>query len=451
MPRKRAAPAEAEPRIDGCKSLLPAAAKQQRNDEKGSHCGQRLLMRSRGAALKRKSHCSAKGCMNPCASKAQRLQAREEALLAAIHRRLKDLGRSDRRAVIEGCFTQSQRCALERWMRMNPVPPAEAKIAVAVSCRHSAAKKTCHKRIGERMSMDSMISSQEPSSVTSTSEQLALKSRLGEVGSCHVLCHGNASPRAAPRRGQSPRGTRYYHAEVSVGSLRLSSRRTTSSDDAARMNEVLIEVRDKALDTSHLQGSSTAAHAAAVLMAELPSAMMRRGLTFNAMGVRLTMRAHPFRWVEQPLASSRVAVQTLEELRSALHVWCKADEAWRQLSHLAQLHRSAPVDEEEQEAWQRFQEAYLRLEVAAGRDRLRSLDKLRLAVKEREAYRHSLKEAWLSQCMTLQVVSGRDVAISSSLGALKATHAILKLLSRFELVAQHCHSQAPTLTLKGCD
>jgi len=197
------------------------------------------------------------------------------------------------------------------------------------------------------------------------------------------------------------------------------------------MQQCIQEAKDAALVASSLAGDHlSAAVVERNLLLELPMALSKRGLSLPSAGLRLAVQVRPFRWVEKPVCSSRLNVSTLEDLKRGLCVWKNVDEAYTHLRRIARERRSAPVDEAETAAWHNFEEAFVELQAAAGRDILSTRSSLTAAVQARQHYRVSLEKVWTEQSMALQVAVGQKFLLGTCSRTLKVTRNIVRLLER---------------------
>jgi len=400
--------------------LLPSSGGTKRTATRdGSRCIKRQRVSERGvqAPPQLPGGLSAKAtCRKIESAKTVQMQARREALLQRIHKQLRDLNRCERRRILEGCFTHAQRSALEQWMRAQP-----------------AGTKACARASGSVDKPRKMAALHTGNGLSVPFERLcSVAARAAEsipLSDCKARL-GSRCAAGEPRRGRSPRGTRYYHAEVCLGSLRISSSRTRSEDEAANMQHAIAEARDAALLASSVAGNASAAVVEQILLLELPMAFSKRGLTLQSAGLRLAVQVHPFRWVEHPVCSSRLHVPTMEELKRGLAIWKSVEEAYRVLRRFARDRRSAPVDADETAAWHRFEEAFVELQVAAGREMLAAQSSLSTAVQARQHYRLSLEQVWTEQSMALEVAVGHRILLGSCARTKKVTRNIVTLLER---------------------
>eukprot|EP00929_Paragymnodinium_shiwhaense_P119730 TRINITY_DN9162_c0_g1_i2.p1 TRINITY_DN9162_c0_g1~~TRINITY_DN9162_c0_g1_i2.p1 ORF type:complete len:508 (-),score=116.55 TRINITY_DN9162_c0_g1_i2:247-1770(-) len=342
-----------------------------------------------------------------------RLRQRQDTVLQELCAVLRALTPEQRRAALVERFTHTQRAALERWMLShghdNELLPRATKAAASKPAGNLVGKaaERCgggmpHSRVSSegqqpeeprarKKTMPECTKKKRPA-VTHFKKALwvaapwRLKERRGAAGRCEASQKKDANSHCEEaQRGLlcnvSPStGVRYYNALISIGMLRLASRKCRDREVALRHHEALRAIR---LKVAQMAGTFEARVRRAI-----DEVTRDHGLCLKELGLRLSVSFWAHRWVAQPLRTPSIPAEDEQGLSKALRAWRSLHDARQEL--LTALDRAAalPVREdaastsedcaidEETAAWSVLKKTFLDVEEGCGRSRQKRSERL---------------------------------------------------------------------------
>lgn len=315
---------------------------------------------------------------------AKHLAQRREGVLRRLCAHLRQLGRDRRHAVLQQCFSQAQRLALERWM---------------LSQRSKACGNLSNKPV-PALPLPRVLEQLRPEGRASDRRLPCSRARPAGV---------QAARRAKGQRDRGlvsliskKTGSCSFYALAHVGMARLSSRKTCDRGVALRHHEALTALRRHI--TAHAGPFECRFREA--LAAVLP----QRGLTPAGLGLRLAVRLCVHRWIGPPLSTPAFAVSKevcLERGLRACRRLHEAREALLEAEGGASCPRRGPPTPQESQAWMALREVFLDIQEEAGLDRPTRMARLTRAERARVGHREMLTERWNRRQMSLEEAAQR--------------------------------------------
>lgn len=389
---------------------------------------------------------------------AGRLARRRDELLGDLCDQVGGLSPEGRRNVLQQCFTESQRLALEQWMLKRDMH-GRSGFARAAAVGNAAKIRRPH--LSTACSSVRLSSTGAPARDSQKCAVPRLEHKLDLAQRCwnsSILeqhherdgCDGS-QVRGLVCQVSLATGSCSFYALACIGMARLTSRKC----------------RDRCVALKHRTAlAAICSHAVARVgpfeerlnnaIAEVLPAL---NLNPEKLGLRLSVRLSVCRWVGAPLASPLFKASDAAGLERGLQAWRRLHDAREALFAIAataareSLCRGPPTLEERM-AWFRLRDAFLDIEVEAGLDRTARTARLLQAERVRAAHRDALTERWNQKRMACEEHAQRqaaavkqDISRRSTVGATRVAARVVRLLSKLTSVEDRLQRTAVAVAM----